>query len=401
MFNTIKLSNTVLGSVSYTRVSTSNLNAIPALLPDNSSKPDLVLHWAGSSYSGYSSSYQINICFDPVKKESFILVADKNTFFNGKVHPHTWRRNMNKIGISFICMYNKEYPVTDEMISSCEKVLEILCKKYDINQNKLFDHAYFAKIDGYSNLRWDTGLFIPKYGKTLTELLKERLSKALKVTTVEIEKPKVQLKISSIFNDVYETDWFLAALKDLRNLGIINGLKVEGKNIFKPNDLITREQTCQLIYQAAIYFSQKYPNKFKFELAPRNFLDVPKSSEYLDAIYFCYNNRIIHGTSMNIFEPRKTLTREQMSAIFFNFLNVIDESLAKNLSKDTGESFLDVNKSMWSYSYILFCNKASILIGFLENTGKYFKPLQPVDRKTFAVGLYKFISLLTKLKPLS
>lgn len=110
-------------------------------------------HWTAGAYGVPYSDYQILV------DSQYILVSSNVLAWNR--HQHTWRRNTSNIGIAYMAMARAternagSYPITKEMVERAALVKAILAKRYSLPWERFFDHAYWAKRDGYPGLRWD------------------------------------------------------------------------------------------------------------------------------------------------------------------------------------------------------------------------------------------------------
>lgn len=130
-------------------------------------------HWSAGRYNQPFSDYQSNIASD------YLLITqhspnDRDTF------SHTWRRNSFNFGFSFMAMYNKDYPVTKDMIENAAILCACMKVKYNLAWTQFKDHYFWACMDGYSDQRWDVHLIYKdqeaiKAGKPQGETLMERI----------------------------------------------------------------------------------------------------------------------------------------------------------------------------------------------------------------------------------
>lgn len=355
-----------------------------------------VLHWAGSSYSGYSEHYQINVCFDPKTKEHFLLVADESHFLNPNIHSHTWRRNPGKIGISFICMYDvKKYPVTEFMMHIAADTHVELAKFYSYPIYNLFDHQDYAKIDNYEGLRWDCELKLDnetvssrtfRYAKEkyAEETNKDKnveiiLSKPVVVPTKHIDKTP------TVFSDVFKEDWYSKSIEYLEQKDILEGYKSGKDRLFKPQSNITRLEVANacLSITKTLHINPTFEHKI--------FSDILVINHSIDFVTF---QGIMSGYPDNTFRQAKCITRAELSVVLNNLYIYIYKSLNKPLKKYTlqEETFLDIDSKHWAYESIVNTYSMSLLIGYKEQTGHYFRPDNFLTRAEFAATLYKFFS---------
>lgn len=141
------------------------MKELPVLLnkiAKNISVQWITAHWSAAPLNMPFKHYQVNV------GDGFILIAaDLGKWIN---HQHTWKRNTGNIGISFMAMgigedKDKYIIPTENMIECFSSTQAILAKFFKIDWKRVVDHAYFAKIDGYPQDRWDIQL---KMNKTET-----------------------------------------------------------------------------------------------------------------------------------------------------------------------------------------------------------------------------------------
>jgi hypothetical protein len=131
---------------------------MPKLMPNGYVK-GVNLHWTAGAYGTGYKAYQILI------GEDYILVSATLLYWN--VHQHTWRRNSNRIGVSFMALAGANernmgrYPLTREMIERCALVVGMIQNKYNFTWSEMLDHAYWAIVDGYKGYRWDIRMPLP------------------------------------------------------------------------------------------------------------------------------------------------------------------------------------------------------------------------------------------------
>jgi N-acetyl-anhydromuramyl-L-alanine amidase AmpD len=112
-------------------------------------KPKLItLHWTAGNYDTTYNHYHFNV------KGSGEVVQTLSVLYKGS---HTWQRNANNIGVSMCCMFSNKYPPTKKQIEATAKLVADLVGIFDIEWDNIKDHAHYAKLDGYANLRWDVG----------------------------------------------------------------------------------------------------------------------------------------------------------------------------------------------------------------------------------------------------
>lgn len=159
----------------YTKIHVNDLEKeLPKLLKKNFQW--VTWHWTGGRYNQPSNSYQINV------GEDYILVANLLTQDNPNIHGHTWKRNTNNLGCSFMGMWNKDFPITSKMIETGSKLNAVIKKHINLNWSQFKDHSFWAEIDGYKGLRWDINLIYKdqearNVGRTQESLLERLIRK--------------------------------------------------------------------------------------------------------------------------------------------------------------------------------------------------------------------------------
>ena len=388
------------------------LGSLEELLPEVTNKNlEIVLHWSAGSYTMPYSHYQINVSKDSV------LVSDKSHMFSWQDHSHTWRRNTNKIGVSFNAMANKNYPVTTEMVEMCIKVIHTLCKKYKINPKvSVNSHGFWAKIDGYESLRWDTdlsGFWNGKDKQTLTEHLKSQVDKIMSVSKKPIKypvkpEPKPFVHTSnSTFIDVKNTDWFSGSLEWCFKNKIMSGYEnKDGTLRFEPNRMLTRAELCA-IFKDILEYIEVFTNK---KITPikksDNFKDVNQDDWFFNPVKLMSELDVVSGytdsfTQLNMFKPNQSITRAELATMFANLMSYCETvGLTKNtLTTNNAElQFEDVSNKHWAYENILWANNVQILVGYKLVEGHYFKPDYNVYRREIVVAIRKLFKFMNELQ---
>lgn len=160
----------------------------------------------------------------------------------------------------------------------------------------------------------------------------------------------VQTPVASsgkLFEDVEKTDWFYAYVLDLMNENIING---DDNNRFNPNNYVTREEFVKMIVNAS-----------GIELAAngKGFIDVNSSAWYAPYVYAAKNNGIVNGTSANTFGVGSPISRQDMSVIINNIIDIdADISTNRDIFKD------DSSISAYAYEAVYSMKALGILNGY-------------------------------------
>ncbi|MGM9951162.1 MAG: S-layer homology domain-containing protein [Lysinibacillus sp.] len=110
---------------------------------------------------------------------------------------------------------------------------------------------------------------------------------------------------AATFRDVPADNSHYASIENLASKDILSGYS---DGTFRPNNYVTRAQAAKIIAKS-LNLTSNNTNRQQFR-------DVPKNSEYFDAIQALSERKIIGGySSDNTFRPAEWLTRAQMAKI--------------------------------------------------------------------------------------
>ncbi len=113
------------------------------------------------------------------------------------------------------------------------------------------------------------------------------------------------------FSDVLKNEWYYSAINTLFEAGVMKG---DG-NSFKPNEYLTREDLCVLIYRCIKEPEAKGENAFN---------DSAEISDYaLEAVSYLSENAVVQGYEGN-FMPKQFVTRGQICAIINRTLKAVN-----------------------------------------------------------------------------
>ena len=117
---------------------------------------------------------------------------------------------------------------------------------------------------------------------------------------------------STVFADVENGSWAEEYIYYLAERGIIKG---RGKNIFAPEDNITRGELVNILYnisgEAMVYEVTDYT-------------DVAADSLYHNAVQWASESGIVYGVGDMRYLPDEYITREDISAILYRYVNVME-----------------------------------------------------------------------------
>ncbi len=109
------------------------------------------------------------------------------------------------------------------------------------------------------------------------------------------------------FTDVENTDWFYDAVEYAYDNGIMSGT---GDTTFSPDIATTRGMIVTILHRM-----EGTPSA-----AGANFTDVPRSQWYTSAVVWASANDIVAGYGNGEFGPNDPITREQMAAILYRYV---------------------------------------------------------------------------------
>ncbi len=129
----------------------------------------------------------------------------------------------------------------------------------------------------------------------------------------------------NIFDDVSKDDWFYKAVAWASNIGIVSGV---GDGMFAPNQFISREQVCTILYNYAKV--KGIDTNIESNTSIEEYGDHENVSEYATTpLIWAVQNSIIHGekdsltSSINLL-PNDFATRAEIAAIIIRMQEVFD-----------------------------------------------------------------------------
>lgn len=172
-------------------------------------------------------------------------------------------------------------------------------------------------------------------------------------------------KSRTIYNDIGNVRWAISAIESLTERGVIKG---KAKNMFYPNDKITRAEF------VAILIRMFKPD----EVVAGSFVDVKGSDWFYREVMTAKNLGIISGAPGNYFYPNKPITREDAAVIITRALMALGKPL-----KSSKPEVLNVFKDVSQISVYAVLSVASMYSEKII-TGKESNILAPKDYTTRA-----------------
>lgn len=137
------------------------------------------------------------------------------------------------------------------------------------------------------------------------------------------------------FSDLAAAPWAADAINYLAEKNIVNGV---GNGCFNPMGEIRREEFVKLIVLAL---------KLPGEDTEKRFSDVSEDAWYYECVTNAYALNIVKGVDFDIFGVGQSITREQMCAIIYRAMKLMDISIDDN---ENEMSFSD-NGEISEYAY--------------------------------------------------
>ena len=110
------------------------------------------------------------------------------------------------------------------------------------------------------------------------------------------------------FTDVKPGAWYYTAVDYAVSEKLFSGTSA---NTFSPNTPMTRAMFVRVLGNKARVDPEDYPGSY--------FLDVPKGTWYTPYVQWAAGHEIVNGTGGGKFSPDKSVTREQMALILYNY----------------------------------------------------------------------------------
>ncbi len=110
------------------------------------------------------------------------------------------------------------------------------------------------------------------------------------------------------YTDVKPTAWYARAIAWSTENNIVSGI---GQNLFAPDDAVTREQICLILYNhAGATSDQNIP-----------FTDAANVSSWAkSAVAYCAKEKIINGYPNGSFRPKASITRAEMATMALSYI---------------------------------------------------------------------------------
>lgn len=176
---------------------------------------------------------------------------------------------------------------------------------------------------------------------------------------------------AAYFYDVPSDRWSAPYIYQLAALGVINGT---GANRFEPQLYVTREEFVKMLAGVAGADVSVYRSN--------SFTDVPSDRWSAPYIAWAANLGVTHGDTPTAFAPAKYITRQEMAAMIYRYVQISGKTLpARNPARTFADDALIAD---WAEAPVRAMQQAGIIDGNV-NYGRYtFDPLLSASREECA-----------------
>lgn len=174
------------------------------------------------------------------------------------------------------------------------------------------------------------------------------------------------------FTDVESSDWYYSAVQYVYENGMMSGT---GDTTFSPDTTTTRGMIVTILHRM----------EGKPTAAGETFTDVAAGQYYADAVAWASANGIVSGYGNNLFGPNDPITREQMAAILYRYVQYkgYDDAVKGDVS-----AFADGNQVS---SYAVEAMKWAVGVGLISGVGNnMLDPTGSATRAQVATILMRF-----------
>lgn len=181
----------------------------------------------------------------------------------------------------------------------------------------------------------------------------------------------------AVFTDVNKGDWYYDAIMTMNRYEVISGY---GDNTFRPLNAVSREEFAAMMVRAL---------KLELKQSKSSFADI--SDDYWASPYIESAKHYITGYKLNdayFFKPKEDAVREDMAVSLVRALNKSVDGLSSVGLDGYADKNL-VSKNLYNYVASAIYNK--LMIGYLEEDVKLFKPMHTLTRAQAAALLLSVV----------
>ena len=301
--------------------------------------------------------------------KKIVLKFDKNVNFKNK--KNTLEENRNKIKITD----ENENPVDITIDLSNEEnhknYLDIA-----INKNLKQNSIYKLTID--KNLISNDGDILGKdvvmYFKTSNATNNTDVTSSSNNTQIKMQDKEVS-EIISNFNDVKADSWYAKSIAFVVKNKIFEGT---GYGKFEPQSKMSRAMFVMVLSKLS-----------KEDIIPSNtkFSDVPSGKWYTNSVAWATDKKIVSGNSNNNFNPNKSISREQLIVMLYNYYKLNNKS--SNISENLSNYYDYTDVSPWAKEAMTWATSKGIISG---NNGNIL-PKNYATRAEVAIIIQKYMEL--------
>lgn len=194
---------------------------------------------------------------------------------------------------------------------------------------------------------------------------------AMVFTTTHFSKYAVAV-VHKTFNDLANVHWAKAQIEALASRGIINGTSAQA---YSPNTAVTRADFMKLLVSTLGLTAQ----------FNSNFADVQSTDYYYEAIGIAKKLGITNGIGDNQFDPRASISRQDMMTLTAKALVAVQKLAAMNGTADDISGYADADQVS---AYASDSIATLVKNGIVQGSGKSLSPLATTTRAEVAVMLY-------------
>ena len=173
------------------------------------------------------------------------------------------------------------------------------------------------------------------------------------------------------FNDVKQSDWFFASVKQAFDQGIVNGVT---KKYFRPSGTATRGQFTVMVHRML--------GEPAFTEAAA-FTDLAQDY-YKNAIQWAAENKIVNGYTEEIFAPERAITREELVTILYRMKGEPETAGSLGDFADAGAV------QAYAVAPMTWAVENGIVTGYEDNT---LKPQDNATRAEVCTMLMRYAAL--------
>ena len=196
----------------------------------------------------------------------------------------------------------------------------------------------------------------------------------IKASFKKTETASINLDAVNPFADVDQVDWFHESVIYVYKNGLMNGT---GNDTFSPADGMTRGMIVTVLYRMN-GGTGNYTDIFS---------DIASGAWYENAAAWAADNGIVNGVGDKRFAPGKTLTREQLALMLYNYAKYkgLNTTVTDN---DVLSGYADTGSiSSWAEEAMKWAVSAGVITG----NDSRLNPQASASRAEVAAMLYRFI----------